>query len=247
LPQEFRDELLDWYLECLSNYTKVEREHFLRFFYPFCFARFMQTLGVYGREGLSSDKVYFRSSIAFAIDNLKRLMHKFGLPVRVPHLALVLDRLVTSPWATSNGTEKAPLHVEIGSFSFKSGLPEIKDATEGGFIFDCRSLPNPGRNAQYSPLTGRDEPIREFLGQAPEVSKFLVRIQEIVVGAVAVHQDRGFPNMAIHFGCTGGRHRSVFSAEYLAEQLRKIPGVEVRVVHRDLLGSDKEFAKREHS
>jgi len=117
-----------------------------------------------------------------------------------------------------------PLVVEITSFSFKEPLPLHLFSGEGGrhgggFVFDCRSLPNPGREERFKAQTGLDAGVREFLEALPEVHEFRASVLSLVEPAVRNFLGRQFTFMNVSFGCTGGQHRSVFFAEELAQHL----------------------------
>ena len=114
----------------------------------------------------------------------------------------------------------ATLQVRIYSFSFLySQLPEDPSGNRGGFIFDCRCLPNPGREPAYADLTGLDQAVIMYLRKQEEVTQFLNLVFELVGLAVDNYQNRGFTSLMVSFGCTGGQHRSVYCAERLASYL----------------------------
>ena len=126
------------------------------------------------------------------------------------------------------------LAVRVGSFSFHRGLPVDETGNGGGFIFDGRSLPNPGREERFKPLTGRDATVIEYLEQQEGVRQFLASVIALVEQSVSNYQSRAFKNLMVSFGCTGGQHRSVYLAEQLAKHLRGRDGVEVILHHREL-------------
>ena len=112
------------------------------------------------------------------------------------------------------------LKVRISSFSFIYGsIPQDPSANGGGHVFDCRALPNPGRYEEYKSLTGMDEPVAEYLMKEKEVQEFLTQVNAIVDQSVSKYLERGFTDLMVSFGCTGGQHRSVFSAEMLSQYL----------------------------
>jgi RNase adaptor protein for sRNA GlmZ degradation len=86
-------------------------------------------------------------------------------------------------------------------------------------LFDCRALPNPGRLEAYKHLTGKDLPVIQFLLKEREVHQFLDSVYNLAEQSVEKYLDRGFTHLMIGFGCTGGQHRSVFSAEQLSQHL----------------------------
>lgn len=126
------------------------------------------------------------------------------------------------------------LTVDVISFSYRKGYPLEKDGNGGGFVFDCRFLNNPGRHEQYKEKTGKDEDVKEFLHTHSSIDTFLRHVWEITDEAVSVYRERGFSSLQIAFGCTGGQHRSVFSAEETAKHLlRMFPDVGVNLIHRE--------------
>lgn len=129
--------------------------------------------------------------------------------------------------------DKAPLVVDVMSFSFKKGLPEDTSGNGGGYVFDCRSTHNPGRYQEYKHLTGLDQPVIDFLEQDGELLDFLESVYRLADFHVERFMERGFTHLMFSFGCTGGQHRSVYSAQHLAEHLHKKYGIKVRVTHRE--------------
>ena len=124
--------------------------------------------------------------------------------------------------------------VRIFSFSFHRGLPKDESGHGGGFVFDGRGIPNPGREERFKPLTGKDAPVIDFLNQQESAQQFLANVKSLVDASVGSYQSRGFENLMVSFGCTGGQHRSVYLAEELAKHLRSRNGVKVVVRHREL-------------
>ncbi|MDR2556999.1 MAG: phosphotransferase, partial [Bacteroidales bacterium] len=122
----------------------------------------------------------------------------------------------------------------IQSFSYRNPLPQDPDSNGGGFIFDCRYLPNPGREEQYKQLTGKDAPVIDFLKAIPEVEKFIQRTIEIVKPAIEAYRQRGFTHLQVNFGCTGGRHRSVYCAENFAKQIHQLTNTKIIINHLNI-------------
>ena len=126
------------------------------------------------------------------------------------------------------------LTVDVISFSYKKGYPESSEDNGGGFVFDCRFLNNPGRHEEYKKLTGMDTPVKDFLHNHSNIDRFLEHVWEIVDEAVENYRERGFTSLQVAFGCTGGQHRSVFSAEETARHiLERYPDVGVNLLHRE--------------
>ncbi|MCI7309921.1 MAG: phosphotransferase [Prevotella sp.] len=128
---------------------------------------------------------------------------------------------------------KGPLVVRIFSFSYHKGIPTDESGNGGGYVFDCRSTHNPGRYEPYKQLTGLDEPVIRFLEDDGEILQFLEHVYELADTHVRRYMQRGFTNLMFSFGCTGGQHRSVYSAQHLAEHLHRKFGIEVHVTHRE--------------
>ena len=126
------------------------------------------------------------------------------------------------------------LTVTIYSFSFKRGLPADTSGNGGGYIFDCRSTHNPGKYQQYKQLTGKDQAVIDFLEQDGEILTFLESVYALVDHHVERFIERDFTHMQVSFGCTGGQHRSVYSAEALARHLKEKYPVSIDLHHREL-------------
>lgn len=124
------------------------------------------------------------------------------------------------------------LTLTLTSFSFLYGpFPEDSSGNGGGFVFDCRALPNPGRYPEYKTLSGKDLPVIDFLTSKAEMETFLQSVYTLVSQSVLVYQNRGFEHLMVNFGCTGGQHRSVYAAEHLAEFIREKFDVSINVTH----------------
>lgn len=142
---------------------------------------------------------------------------------------------------------KGPLVVRVYSFSYRKGIPEDPSGNGGGYVFDCRSTHNPGRYEPYKKLTGLDEPVIRFLEDDGEILDFLTHVYALADKHVERYVQRGFTSLMFCFGCTGGQHRSVYSAQHLAEHIHEKFGVEVRVCHREQ-GIEQTFsAKKKES
>ncbi|MEW5929261.1 MAG: RNase adapter RapZ [Gemmatimonadota bacterium] len=229
IPEALRDRLLEHYLDALEKYLPVDREQFRQHFRGYVFVRIMQAMGAYGYRGFFERKPRFLASVPQAIRNVERLLETGFLPVELPELRAVFERIVASRTLRKTPVQVPPgLTVQVGSFSYKNGYPEDGGGHGGGFVFDCRALHNPGRYAEYAGLCGCDEPVVKFLEEVPEVEEFWKHVRAIVDSQVDTYLTRGFTSLSVHFGCTGGQHRSVYFAERLARHLgRKFPQVNV--------------------
>ncbi|MBZ5565024.1 MAG: phosphotransferase [Acidobacteriia bacterium] len=236
LPPELRQQLLDHYLEGLAGFVKLEREAFMQYYYSYVYLRIMQALGAYGFRGFYERKVHFLQSVPYALRNLRWLLHNVELPIALPALMGAFQSMLGSEKLQSLGGEDK-LVVRIFSFSFHRGLPEDETGNGGGFVFDCRSLPNPGREERFQSFTGVEPPVIEYLDRQESVQAFLASALSLVEASVSNYQRRNFKSLMVSFGCTAGRHRSVYLAEQLAKRLSGRDGVEVVVRHLALEGS----------
>ena len=234
LPPELRQQLLDHYLASLAAFVQMEREVFMHHYYAYVYVRIMQALGAYGFRGFYERKPHFLQSVPYALNNVRWLLHNVELPVEVPTLMATFKSLLTSDTLQSVSSETGNITVRIVSFSFHQGMPKDDTGHGGGFIFDVRSLPNPGRQERFKNLTGKDAPVMNYLLQQESVHQFLANVMSLVDASVGNYQIRGFKSLTVSFGCTGGQHRSVYLAEQLAKHLAGRNGVAVVVRHLGL-------------
>ncbi len=234
LPPNLREDLLHDYLRALEKFIPINREAFLRFYYAYVYVRILQALGAYGFRGFYERKVHFLQSVPYALKNLRWLLHHAELPIALPALMAAFQGMLASEKLQSLSTDADNLVVRVFSFSFHQGLPKDETGNGGGFVFDGRSLPNPGREDRFKSLTGQDAPVIDYLNQSESVHQFLASVLSLVDASIASYQSRGFKNLMVSFGCTGGQHRSVFLAEQLAKRLRNRPGIEVQLRHLGL-------------
>ncbi|NOY37331.1 MAG: phosphotransferase [Chlorobi bacterium] len=213
LPESLRNELLEYYLERIGGIVKTGSEEFRQYFYGYVLIRIMQALGAYGFRGFYEQKAHFLQSIPFALQNLEYLLNKVRLPLDLPALHVVWERIVMNRKFRSFPEAYPGLTVRINSFSFKRGMPMDETGHGGGFVFDCRALPNPGKLEEYRELTGMDTEVAQFLDDRKEVNTFKSHVRALVSQSVENYLERNFKNLMINFGCTGGRHRSVYMAE----------------------------------
>src|SRR5271166_3246877 len=234
LPPTLRQELLDHYLDALSGFIDLDRGAFMEHYYAYVYVRILQALGAYGFRGFYERKAHFLQSVPYALKNLRWLAHNVRLPVALPSLLDALQAMQASEKLRNLSAPAPGLTVRVFSFSFHNGIPADESGNGGGFVFDGRSLPNPGREEQYRQLTGKDEAVIDYLDRQPGVNEFLEHALSLVDSSVANYLQRGFSNLVVSFGCTGGQHRSVYLAEHLAEHLRGTKGVDVKVRHLQL-------------
>jgi hypothetical protein len=234
-----RNELIEVYLDALSEYIEVDKVLFHKRLRLFVLFRTLQVLGAYGFRGYFERKKHFLESIPSAIENLSALLA--GGVCDYPYLHSVLQQLVSLPSLQPKKTaisildkdEKKELVVRVFSFSYKKGIPEDISGNGGGYVFDCRSTHNPGRYEPYKKLTGLDESVIQFLEDDGEILTFLESVYQLADVHVARYLERGFTDLMFSFGCTGGQHRSVYSAQHLAEHLHAKFGVKVCLCHRE--------------
>ena len=234
LPPQLRQQLLDHYLDSLGRFSDLTREGFMHHFYAYVYIRIMQAMGAYGYRGFFERKAHFLQSVPYALKNVRWLLHNVELPITAPTLLSAFKSMLASEKLQSLATETENLVVRIFSFSFHEGPPQDENGHGGGFVFDARSLPNPGREERFKNLTGKDAPVIDYLIQEESVHQFLGSVMSLVDASVSNYQARGFKNLMVSFGCTGGQHRSVYLAEQLAKHLRGKNGVEVAVQHLGL-------------
>jgi aminoglycoside/choline kinase family phosphotransferase len=234
LPPELRQELLDHYLDCLSGYIDVDRAAFMEYYYAYVYIRILQALGAYGFRGFYERKAHFLQSVPYALKNLRWLAHNVKLPIALPALMEAFEAMLRSEKLLGLASSADNLKVRIFSFSFHRQAPTDDSGNGGGFVFDGRSLPNPGREEQFRQLTGKDTPVIDYLNQQDSVHQFYSSVLSLVDASVSSYRSRGFKNLMVSFGCTGGQHRSVYLAEKLARHLRAASGVEVELRHIEL-------------
>lgn len=234
LPPAVRTQLLNHYLYSLETHLKFNREVFLSYYYAYVYVRIMQALGAYGFRGFYERKAHFLQSVPYALKNLRWLLHNVQLPIELPTLLGAFKSMLGSEKLQSLATDADNLVVRIFSFSFHHSLPKDDSGNGGGFVFDGRCLPNPGREERFKRLTGKDAPVIEYLNQEESVHQYFASALSLVDASIHTYQERGFKNLMVSFGCTGGQHRSVYLAEQLAKRLRHRLGVEVILQHQEL-------------
>src|SRR5438876_1865126 len=232
LPPELRQQLLDRYLGVLSTFVDLKRDVFMYAYYAYVYVRIIQAMGAYGFRGFYERKPHFLQSVPYALKNIRWLLHNVELPIALPTLLDAFKTMVGSEKLQSLASATDHLVLRVFSFSFHGGsMPKDESGNGGGFIFDCRSIPNPGREERFKDLTGKDAPVIEYLTQQESSHQFFANVVSLVGASLDAYQNRGFKNLMVSFGCTGGQHRSVYFAEQLAKHFRGKPGLEVVVRH----------------
>ena len=231
-PTPLKEKMLEAYLSALGEYVSVDSSTFKNQLRRFVLFRSLQVLGAYGFRGLVEQKANFVVGIPSAISTLKELIQQSY--DEYPYLMETLEKLTSLPKFSPTVTSEGVLEVKVCSFSFKKGLPQDMSGNGGGYVFDCRSIHNPGRYTPYKSLTGRDEPVIRFLEDDGEIIGFLDHVYGVVDPHVETYASRGFTSLMVSFGCTGGQHRSVYCAEHLAHHLAsKYPNIIVSLTHRE--------------
>lgn len=230
-PDSLREELIGEYLAGLRKYQPIDEAYFKEQLRHFVLFRTLQVLGAYGFRGYFEKKPHFMQSVPFAIANLRKLLDS-PYP-EYPYLTSVLSELVNLQQFATDPSKK-PLTVKVMSFAYKKGIPDDATGNGGGYVFDCRGINNPGKYEHYKQFTGLDSNVIEFLENDGEVTEYLSHVYTLVDSSVDRYIERRFTNLMVCFGCTGGRHRSVYCAQHLAEHLAgKYPGINVELVHRE--------------
>ena len=262
-PHKLRRELVYEYYNALKQFTEVPSPHkFVERLSLFVLFRQLQVLGAYGFRGYFEHKQHFIESIPPAMQNLRELLHDCSFPYpylinllgqltelpqfqQIEATATRADGYKTTdnnpykphpqdgPATFSKYDAQGPLVVKVFSFSYRKGIPEDESGNGGGYVFDCRSTHNPGRYEPYKQLTGLDEPVIRFLEDDGEILTFLDSVYKLADAHVRRYIQRGFTSLMFSFGCTGGQHRSVYSAQHLAEHIHEKFGIEVRICHRE--------------
>jgi aminoglycoside/choline kinase family phosphotransferase len=233
IPQEVRNSLRKFYIEKLSEFQDVDKDKFNGYYFGYVLIRIMQAMGAFGFRGFYEKKTHFLQSIPFAVQNLEYLLNTVELPVELPELMKVLRALTQSEELKKFKTPKRQLTVTITSFSYKKGIPVDDSGNGGGFVFDCRAVHNPGKYEKYIELTGRDAAVIDFFEKEDEMHRFLENSFKIVEQSVEKYLQRRFTNLMVNYGCTGGQHRSVYSAEQLAKHLKSKYDVHIVLKHRE--------------
>ena len=222
--------MIDAYLASLAEYKAVSRAEFVERLSLFRVFRLLQNLGAYGYRGLFERKKAFVEIIPKAVVQLKEQLARFITDF--PYIYALVEKISVLPMFARS--ELKELTVDVMSFSYRRGIPDDTSGNGGGFVFDCRAIHNPGRYEPYKKLTGMDEPVIKFLEENSNIADFLENAYSMVDDMVETYLERGFTHVQVCCGCTGGQHRSVYSAEHIASHVAEKFGVKVVVTHRML-------------
>ncbi len=228
--EDLKEELFKIYVNSLQKLISFDETVFRNQYKHLVLFRTLQVLGAYGFRGYFEKKPHFLQSIPFAIENLREILKNDTS--EYPYLTSILSEM-TQLEQFKEVAIKKPLVVKVYSFSYKKGIPADSSGNGGGFVFDCRAVNNPGKYERYQFSTGLDESVIQFLEDDGEILTFLNNAYNLVDASVKRYMDRGFTNLMISFGCTGGQHRSVYSAQKMAEHIHKKFGVEILLIHRE--------------
>jgi len=237
LPDDWKYELLEYYADCAQELldSPIDRNRFVSQYHGYVLIRLLQVLGAYGFRGLFERKAHFLISIPLGLRNLQWFISNKQIGIVLPEfdrlLRLVVSDETISHFEPLHAKDDTPLVIHINSFSYKNGIPGDESGNGGGFVFDCRSILNPGRLDAFKSLTGRDREVKDFLEQQTKMPEFLNSVYDIADIAVEDYIRRGFSSLAINFGCTGGQHRSVYAADALARHLRNKFKVKIELNH----------------
>ncbi|MDD4142005.1 MAG: RNase adapter RapZ [Bacteroidales bacterium] len=235
-PYEDKKKMIETYYEEMSKYLAYPREEFDKDVLIVRLVRNLQTLGAYGFRGLVEKRPHFLQSISLGINNLAEVIPLVSDELELPELSriakIMLDK--DKQQTKENVVDNDKLVVEINSFSFLYGSVPTNMDHGGGFVFDCRALPNPYWIAELRSFTGHDKPVIDFLKGKAEIGDFMHNIESLVCQSVDKYIERNFKFLMVSFGCSGGRHRSVYCADSLAEYLQNKYDDKIKVVVRHL-------------
>lgn len=238
LPDNWKDRLLEYYINCVEEILKkqIDRALFVSQYFGYVIIRLLQVLGAYGFRGLFERKAHFLNSIPLALKNLRFFLSSKNIGIILPEFEKVLHLIVADNiikrFEPLRANDLTSLLVKINSFSYKkNGIPTDETENGGGFVFDCRGILNPGRFEEFKPFNGRTKSVKDFLEQQTKMPEFLNSIYNLVDITVEEYIQRNFSSLMISFGCTGGCHRSVYAADALTRHLRNKFGVNIQLNH----------------
>jgi aminoglycoside/choline kinase family phosphotransferase len=236
IPVKYRQEFLEAYLISVSHIKKINKKEFIKYLNGYALIRLLQMFGAYGYRGYFEGKAHFLKSIPFAISNLELLFNtsKIKSNIKLKELYTALDKIISSRELKRFGDPKPAenkLTVHVNSFSYRGKIPQDLTGNGGGFVFDCRAIPNPGRYEEYKSYNGTDKNVQDFLDAQPDAQSFLKDTINMIDKTVTKYIANGWTNLMVNYGCTGGQHRSVYCALKLAEHLSSKHEIIVRLRH----------------
>jgi RNase adaptor protein for sRNA GlmZ degradation len=194
----------------------------------------MQAMGAYGFRGLYEKKEHFMSSIPYAIKNLNYIISNNFIEYTFPELENAWEQIINSEYINSVIKNVTCLNISIQSFSYIKGIPKDDNGNGGGFVFDCRFIKNPGLFQEYKHLTGNDKEVIEYLKKETEIDSFMQHVYAIIDNVIENYKIKDYKHLMISFGCTGGRHRSVYCANMLYKYLLKNKSINVSLIHNEI-------------
>jgi aminoglycoside/choline kinase family phosphotransferase len=239
ISTEVREKLLNYYIEGISRYKKgnFNKDEFLSTYNFFAMVRQFQAMGAYGLRGWVEKKPLFLQSVPFAMNNIRYFLEKETLRLNsFPELNRLMEVMVANE--RLNKPVPVPgenLCVRISSFSYHKEIPDDMTGEGGGFVFDCRGIHNPGRFREFKNKTGLDGDVKKFFEEKTEMREFLNDVFSLVDRTIETYIGRGFKNLQVSFGCTGGQHRSVYAAQKLYEHLEHNGSISVLLEHTELI------------
>jgi cell fate (sporulation/competence/biofilm development) regulator YlbF (YheA/YmcA/DUF963 family) len=238
LPDDWKQRLLEDYMDAFETIIQqpIDKDVFRSQYNGYVLIRLLQVLGAYGFRGLFERKAHFLTSIPLALQNLKWFVTHQNIGISLPEFKKVLEICINDEviqeFTPVQATDETALLVTINSFSFiQNGYPADASTNGGGFVFDMRGILNPGRFDEYKHLSGLDKTVKDFLEQQTKMPDFLNAVYSIIDISVEDYIKRGFENLVVNFGCTGGQHRSVYAAEAIARHLRNKFKVKIELKH----------------
>jgi len=237
LSEDFRDLLFNYYISLLQSRSYENIDDFKSNYSNFIWFRIMQVMGAYGYRGILQRKAHFLQSIPYVINIIKVLLNEKNLGPEFPELNSVFSQICELKDYCGISVNDDKLVVSVNSFSYKKGgYPNDISGNGGGFAFDCRSLPNPGRYKELQDYTGRDKVVIDFMKKNSVSKDFINQSYKLIQPSVDNYLERNFKNLQINFGCTGGKHRSVYCAENIASMLEDEYGekIVVKLLHQQI-------------
>ncbi len=236
LPFKLKETLYGYYKNKLSERINYNEQAFDNNYQKILLVRLLQVLGAYGLRGIIEQRNHFLSSIPYALQNISEWIANYGsavydYPVLNDILHKLVNKVMTDKYTIPSHHSDKKLKVTVQSFSYKKGIPDDLSGNGGGYMFDCRGILNPGRFEEYKRLTGRDQAVIDFLESKTKINEFLNHAKRIVDISVEDYLQRGFENLQISFGCTGGQHRSVYCADQMTKYLKEKYHVDVELKH----------------